>query len=303
VPSATVAGTVLRAAPDKAGQLSQRSVFQVMKFEHLILTRFNVRLPLLNQPPPDAAWLRHRFSLFERFCLPSVVLQREQRFRWLVFFDVGTPKQFLHHIEGYRNRLPFFYPVFVASFDLPVIREMVEEVVDETNDYVLSSRLDNDDAIARDYTLMVQEVARGEKESRVFISFRHGYVHCGGGIYLREYLANPFFSVLEPRTEISTGYLYNHHEIAGQGLVREICNYRGWMQVVHGNNLANRLPRWPRRVRKSSLKSAFPPTCIDGPDSIIRWSSNNLIHYARRYGGPIKRAVKRPFLSLCARSR
>jgi hypothetical protein len=252
----------------------------------------------MNQPRPDNAWLEHRFSLFERFCLPSVAQQREQKFRWVVFFDTATPHHFLRYIEKYKCQLPTFEPVFVASFDMNVICNVIQGLVDSRNEYILSTRLDNDDAIARNYTYIVQKLARDEKGSKVFISFPCGYAHCGEGIYYTEYLGNPFFSILELRNEVSTGYSYNHHQIAKYGLVREVNNYRGWMQVIHERNHANVPPRLARPVRKRSLQGEFPPSCIGKPDRVLKWTKDYVLHHSRRYIGPLKRAVKKAFVGL-----
>ena len=70
-------------------------------FVHFILTRFNV---LMKTAPAAAAgaprkgldpeWLKRRFDLFERVCLPSVDRQTEGAFQWLVFLDWATPVPF-----------------------------------------------------------------------------------------------------------------------------------------------------------------------------------------------------------------
>jgi hypothetical protein len=61
-------------------------------FRHVLLTRFNARFAAKwTELCLDPAWLGHRFSLFERFCYPSVQAQTSTGFTWLVFFHEGTP--------------------------------------------------------------------------------------------------------------------------------------------------------------------------------------------------------------------
>ena len=47
-----------------------------MTLQHFILTRFNIllwRKDKSGSPVRSREWLEHRFSLFERFCLPSLM--------------------------------------------------------------------------------------------------------------------------------------------------------------------------------------------------------------------------------------
>ena len=87
-------------------------------FVHVILTRFNLATPgresaLRNQP----GWLAGRFELFERYCLPTLAAQSASpaRFRWIVYFDDGTPEPFRARIEACR-RVADFHPFFTPMF-------------------------------------------------------------------------------------------------------------------------------------------------------------------------------------------
>jgi hypothetical protein len=52
---------------------------------HLLITRFNLNYGDLY--PYSETWMDHRMALFERYCLPSVLRQRETGFGWRIYFD------------------------------------------------------------------------------------------------------------------------------------------------------------------------------------------------------------------------
>ena len=64
-----------------------------MKLQHFILTRFNIllwRQDKKGSKVRTTKWLEHRFSLFEKYCLPSIKNQTYQKFEWIVLFDSMT---------------------------------------------------------------------------------------------------------------------------------------------------------------------------------------------------------------------
>lgn len=96
-----------------------------MKFEHYILTRFN--LPLLGidvceDKKVDACseqYLSYRMHLFENYCLPSIKKQTNQNFKWLLLLDINTPevfrKRFDYLHDYYPNLIPCYLDIFAYS--------------------------------------------------------------------------------------------------------------------------------------------------------------------------------------------
>src|SRR5690242_1987923 len=123
------------------------------RFVHVLLTRFNVSF--LGRPLPDRAWLAHRFELFEHFCFPSVVAQSCQDFKWLLFFDPHLDEDSRARIETYR-RFKNFEPVYIdEAVNAPILSRSVESRL-HGFDYLITSRLDNDDALATRYVETIQ---------------------------------------------------------------------------------------------------------------------------------------------------
>ena len=85
-------------------------------FQHFILTRFNLLLwnrSKDGQKVRTTKWLEYRFSLFEKYCLPSIMNQTCKNFEWIVLFDSKTPDSFKERIASYQKECPQLIPVFV----------------------------------------------------------------------------------------------------------------------------------------------------------------------------------------------
>jgi hypothetical protein len=89
-------------------------------FNHFLLTRFNVRLNRddigygsdLGVSPE---WLNRRFELFDKFCYPSVRVQSNQNFKWILFCNSLTPDIFKDKLKEY-SKWENFIPVYVDKF-------------------------------------------------------------------------------------------------------------------------------------------------------------------------------------------
>jgi hypothetical protein len=128
----------------------------------------------------DPDWLGERFDLFDRYCFPSVTSQTNTNFVWLVFFDSETPTAFRNRIARYET-FQAFRPVFVQQFDRDVFRENLAKFGFLTRPFLITSRVDNDDALACDYIETVQEAFTGQ--DRTFINFPRGLVLRKGALF------------------------------------------------------------------------------------------------------------------------
>ena len=210
----------------------------VDRFEHFLLTRFNVRLNWAKREPTQD-WLRRRIELFERFCLPSVRGQSVQDFRWLVFFVPQSP-QFLKERNERWRKYPNFRPYFTDAFNSNLVSQAVSE--QSAAEFVITSRLDNDDAISRDFIKRVQENFSGQELE--FINFSNGYSYKRGRVYRVRFMSNSFISLIEkktPQEQLRTVLCgIAHGRFGSIGPIRNLAGRPGWMIVVHGENLASR---------------------------------------------------------------
>ncbi|HET6953716.1 MAG TPA: glycosyltransferase [Acidimicrobiales bacterium] len=215
---------------------------------HLVLTRFNVRWII---GPHDTDWLAHRFDLFDRYCFPSVHGQTSHDFRWLVFFDEDTPEPFRSRIADYA-RWPVFTPVFIGRPSSEVYDGAIAAHLDGA-DHLITTRLDNDDAIGRDFVARVRTAARpGPRE---FLNLPVGYVWHKGRLYRHEHPSNAFISLAEPAAGFRSVWGNQHEDAARIAPVRQVSGGPSWLQVIHEHNVSNRVRG--RRYPVSRLRDEF----------------------------------------------
>lgn len=229
-------------------------------FRHVLMTRFNLATPgresdLRNRP----GWLQRRFELFERYCLPSVAAQTLKNFRWVIYFDENTPVDFRTRIEAARTVAPFtpyFTGLFPASGWPRSLHELMPEA--ERTPWLLTSRLDNDDALARDYVARLHAaLARLDIPERMTFNFTEGFVLSNGRLYAHRHDSNAFASWLEPfAPDALTAMGIRHMHFADHGPVAQIDGRGAWLQVVHEENVSNRVRG--RRVSPEAGRERFP---------------------------------------------
>ena len=223
-------------------------------FKHLILTRFNVRLPWASRSAPDVEWLNHRFSIFERFTLPSMQAQTNQNFIWLVFFDSETPP--VHRAKAMECATGGrFTPIFVTGdFTQSTVQAAAAPLL-KGHEFLITTRFDNDDCLCRTFVEVVQNhFTRQEFE---FLNFANGYVLEGRALYAMQCQSNAFVSLVERigPSPVTTVLSCDHTKVAQLGPVRQILNKPGWLILLHGRNLANR--RTGQRCSLTHLRCHF----------------------------------------------
>jgi hypothetical protein len=231
-----------------------------MSYAHFLITRFNLRHDASDRRAIDPGWLDARFELFDRFCYPTVRAQSSQNFRWLVLFDAQTPDQALERVRTYAQ-WPGFIPVFFPAGTLEQARQAVLTQLGASRPHtLLTTRLDNDDGICAKFVETVQRFA--ESVSPTLVELPFGYVWHRDRLYLDRQERNPFSTLVEPLNGVQsfrTVYGAAHHEIGDGCRVIQASTAPGWVQVIHGGNIANRA----RGVRRpmSDLSDHFSLDC------------------------------------------
>jgi len=122
--------------------------------KHWIFTRFN-RLDrhtsIYNNSviPNPHVWMYKRMKLFEEITLPSVMAQSVKNFTWLLSFDMQTPRWIIKEYSKLDNvEIIYDYPKdHLISLYGTVLNK---------GDWIITSRLDNDDIILPEYIEKVQ---------------------------------------------------------------------------------------------------------------------------------------------------
>ncbi len=215
------------------------------QFNHFFLTKFNVRSFPELRPGCEPAWLERRFNLFDQFCFLSVFNQSNQNFKWLVFFDIDTPDNFKEKISEYSKKWENFIPVYL---DCPLpygefpdeVRTVVRQHIPADCEYLITTWLDNDDAIHKNYVQYIQD--NFEPKDGETLNFFFGYQLAEGKLYFDFELANHFISLIEKYNpeSFNTCLCRPHKELY------EVCKSAKkifckplWVEVVHGSNYMN----------------------------------------------------------------
>lgn len=223
-------------------------------YKHFIITRFNLKIEGLSIQDKNKKtvrteqWLQQRFILFEKYCLPSIMNQSKKDFIWFVLFDVETPQFYLDKIKEYELQFPLFKPIFLLSGDYDTVKTMfnneIIKYIDENDKYIITSRVDNDDALHIDYIKNIQK--KYKPQHNIFISFTYGlqYDINKKVLALMYYKNNHFVSRIEKITDsINTVITHDHTYIDKAGSVVYLNNRSKpmWLEIIHDDNIINNL--------------------------------------------------------------
>lgn len=228
--------------------------------KYYILTRFNLRLwptDKKQKPTQTDEWLKTRFQLFEKYCLPSVAAQRMKDFKWIVLFDENTPTEYTDRFSDYKKLCPQFRVVKVVSeygcYFVDIFQQVIENDIKrakekgEVIDYVITSYLDNDDALSDTYLEKISQFVPSVSQPS-FVSFCYGLqYHEKWQLMIQlKYSSNHFITLVEPYlsgVKLHTVFGYGSHtQVFNHCLpVLKIDNRQSleWLEVVHDGNAYN----------------------------------------------------------------
>ncbi|PRB08889.1 glycosyltransferase [Microbacterium sp. MYb64] len=225
-----------------------------MNVDHVLLTRFN--LPTGGVEARIRAsehWLSNRWRLFERYCAPSVAAQIGADFDWVVYFDPASPAWLKGAIQPYVEQ-----GLFTAIFREEVPRQKLvadlRDVVRHGDGMLLTTNVDNDDGLAVDFLARLHAAVDFEERRALYVV--NGLVRDDVGVYLRHDPENAFCSVAEPWSDPRTCWDDWHIMLSRSMPVVALDGEPGWLQVVHGENVSNRVRG--RLVSARRWESLFP---------------------------------------------
>lgn len=223
----------------------------MMNFKHYVITKFNIRarfscklrdsnynpmLQILNHE-----YLEKRFEIFQNFTFNSMRKQTNQNFTWIILFHKRTPKKFLEKINELKKKY-YFEDLYFDD----------DEKFDFTNycaknndgfDFYISTRLDNDDCIEKDFIKSIQDYAEDNLHN-CFISFVHGLKIDLNENKRYDYFrkSNQFISLIYSNYEMSVLDVV-HSKIDDSGI--EIISFKTdnpmWAEVCHDTNVFNEI--------------------------------------------------------------
>lgn len=216
------------------------------EFDHLLFTRFNIKFPNSSNDVNDIEWLDKRFTLFEKYCLPSVLAQTNQNFTWNILCDEFLPEKFKKIMLQLENDFPIIKAHFFRVDAIEKIPETVRSIARSQirGKYLITSRLDSDDMIYKGYINDVQSLFDYQNDRLLnFLNGFHFSEKHNLFTVVENYQANPFISYIEKvENEIKTIFLGKPHNLLKD--YPGIQNYRDrgyWCTVIHDNNIINAL--------------------------------------------------------------
>jgi hypothetical protein len=224
---------------------------------HFLLTRYNVSYASGRRVGihKDEEWLLARRQLFESWCLPSVVKAAKGiNFTWLILCADDSPDALREWLASLHGEHPWIIPIYIEGDTLQFSDYLIEieQSGVKLGRYILSTRLDSDDAILPHFLRTVQREARdivlGRRTDRVpeVLNCPLGFQVLDQNLYLVLSAANPFLSVIEDRwgpDPLVSCFGEAHTTIHDHvGAIRQICvTSPSWVQVLHDTNEANEL--------------------------------------------------------------
>ena len=257
--------------------------------KHFIGTRFNVNNHVWKTAKDGSRvlteeWLAHRFDLFEKYCLPSVLNQKNNNFYWFIFLEKETPASFKNRMSQLIGNYDHIFTVYTEPTSLSkLFAREIGNLLDETDQTVITTRFDNDDAMHRDFVDTIQKLATGTVDA--VIDLRKGYqLQITNGYYdCRRYINsfNPFISVVEDSKTFGTVYAKMHKDWKDLDHIISDEKTTLWMEVIHQRNKLN------EENLKLDLTTRFELADF-GVKEELRFRSANYI-LSRNFGRRIKR--------------
>lgn len=205
---------------------------------HILLTRFNLPSAGVESTIRSRdGWLQGRVALFERYCLPSVIAQREQNVHWLVYFDPASPDWLKSWVDATCGDT--FVPIYRTKVEHADLVDDMDQLIPSKARTLITTNLDNDDGLGLNLVRRLQECAWPRPKTAVY--FARGLIKSHSGLYLRTDPENAFCSVRETWDEPMTCWKDWHNRLHLWMPVEVVTDEPHWLQVVHATNVSNRV--------------------------------------------------------------
>jgi hypothetical protein len=145
------------------------------------------------------------------------------------------------------------------------LHEALAQVVDPGADTVITTRVDSDDGIAVTFVEVVRSyasIARELPAAAVLLSFPRGFQieEASGRVFEQWHPRSAFLTMVERCAEgrrLTTVYSAKHGLLPQQWPTHQDVSLVGWIQLIHGGNVLNRLTHDGVEVDRSALAGRF----------------------------------------------
>jgi hypothetical protein len=188
----------------------------------------------------------YRLAVTEEICLPSLAAQHES-VELIVSLCADDP-----HLErrkqSYMDCREKVHFVYREPEHMPVELGSIAGREDwgvPVGPRVIVTRIDDDDALASDYSSITRDVASTIEDETVILLWPNGYLRqYGGRLQRMRHPGNQFISLVTSSGK--TPHDHNHLEYPGLFPTVTVCTSRGWLWNRHGMTITPTARKWKR---------------------------------------------------------
>lgn len=214
--------------------------------KHFLISRFNINHLHYVSHDIDLVlskeWLNYRLEVFYKYTYPTVSIQTNTNFNWIVLFDYRTCQEFLQNFIS-LDKFNICKILLVGDSNyLNVIQDYVKSKIEIKDKHIISTTLDTDDGLLPEFIEQIQSTYIKEENRVPFgINLSNGFiVNSGTGIfYSKSFLSNPFYSLIELKSDFLSVCFYPHHLLAKNFFTINIKSRYFWLQNIHKSNFGN----------------------------------------------------------------
>lgn len=209
------------------------------KFDHLILCRYNCGLYSSNVykvSNPDE-WMIDRINKFTNL-LTSLKNQTCQDYKLYIFIDEKTSE---YHVEDILNKTKEH--LGDSKYEITT-RHPIKHIqgLNINSEYVITSRIDNDDEYYPNFVKSIHECFNEEEEILDVIGIQIESISSKKYTSGRTIPNSPFISLVEKNEDIKTVFYKQHSHMPKFFKNRFVDNKEPlYIQNIHDNNLMNKI--------------------------------------------------------------
>ena len=237
-------------------------VRKIPRTKHIVITRYALSFDGQSINPD---WLSDRRNIFAKITIPSINLQTNKNFTWLILIDdsiLETESKFLHKLISSEINVLFKPGNSPFSHDPNYWKKMFPVIPPGFR--ILTTRLDSDDWVHPKFIEKIQNAAqRLKRDSAIFFPIGLNIDILKHELKILFFRNNQFASLLEHPTHypFQTVHKLDHTELSRHGNYRMVYqNLFMWGTVLHTRNLLNksRGVKIPNFMARFFRAAAFP---------------------------------------------
>lgn len=222
-------------------------------FSHYIITRYNVPYDGWTRDASGSStksieWLSHRYDLFIKYCFPSIVGQTNQHFKWLIYVDIHTDHLYVSKLRDSLSKFPHF-ELRVTNDYQTCMKDIKRTLSLSPTEFVITSRVDNDDALGIHYVDRVQQQFNGQPDTLLNFLNGNGYaINYGVITGMYNIIHNHFTSLIERRKQDESNISvlgFPHDDPPGNIQVINVDAEHSWLKIFHDRNLKSKVFGYP----------------------------------------------------------